>query len=73
MIFPKLAGATALLLAAETSAAAAVLRPRVSGCGIVRDFKGDTHTGKTIESGGLQRTYDVYLPPNYDEVSSPRT
>lgn len=59
-----------MLLAAETNAAA-VLKPRVSGCGIVRDFKGDTHTGKTIESGGLQRAYDVYLPPNYDEVRFP--
>ncbi|QKX63789.1 uncharacterized protein TRUGW13939_10960 [Talaromyces rugulosus] len=38
-----------------------------SGCGIERDFAGQTHTGKSIESSGGTRTYDVYLPPNYDE------
>jgi hypothetical protein len=42
-----------------------------SGCGIERDFAGQTHTGKSIESSGGTRTYDVYLPPNYDEVFSP--
>lgn len=71
MIFPHpLTGVTAvLLLAVETGAASVPLQERAgAGCGIVRDFKGDTHTGKTIESGGLQRVYDVYLPPNYDEV-----
>lgn len=71
MIFPNpLTGATLLfLLATETGAAAVPVQERAgAGCGIVRDFKGDTHTGKTIESGGLQRVYDVYLPPNYDEV-----
>ncbi|KFY41357.1 hypothetical protein V494_03047, partial [Pseudogymnoascus sp. VKM F-4513 (FW-928)] len=67
MIFTSpLAGASLLLLLAETGTAA-VLQPRASGCGIVRDYKGQTHTGKTIESGGYTRTYDVYLPPNYDE------
>jgi hypothetical protein len=74
MIFPNpLTGATLLfLLATETGAAAVPLQERAgAGCGIVRDFKGDTHTGKTIESGGLQRVYDVYLPPNYDEVGAP--
>lgn len=38
-----------------------------SGCGIARDFAGQTHSGKTIESSGGTRSYDVYLPPNYDE------
>lgn len=42
-----------------------------SGCGIARDFAGQTHTGKSIESSGGTRTYDVYLPPNYDEVYPP--
>jgi hypothetical protein len=71
MIFPDpLTGVTVLLLfGAETGAVAVPLQGRAgAGCGIVRDFRGDTHTGKTIESGGLPRTYDVYLPPNYDEV-----
>jgi hypothetical protein len=69
MIFPKpLAGAALLLLAAESSDAAAVKARASAGCGIVRDYKGQTHTGQTIVSGGITRTYDVYLPPNYDEV-----
>lgn len=42
-----------------------------SGCGIARDFAGQTHTGKSIESSGGTRTYDVYLPPNYDEAFPP--
>ncbi|KFY48359.1 hypothetical protein V495_01403 [Pseudogymnoascus sp. VKM F-4514 (FW-929)] len=68
MIFPKpLAGGALLLLAAESSDAAAVKARASAGCGIVRDYKGQTHTGQTIVSGGITRTYDVYLPPNYDE------
>ncbi|KFZ23959.1 hypothetical protein V502_01566 [Pseudogymnoascus sp. VKM F-4520 (FW-2644)] len=61
-----LAGA-ALLFAAESSNAAAVHARAVTGCGIYRDYKGQTQTGNTIQSGGLPRSYDVYLPPNYDE------
>lgn len=43
-------------------------RADTSGCGIARNFAGQTHTGKIIQSSGGTRTYDVYLPPNYDEV-----
>ncbi|KFY68825.1 hypothetical protein V496_00780 [Pseudogymnoascus sp. VKM F-4515 (FW-2607)] len=68
MIFARpLAGAALLLLGAE-SVGAAVMRSRAgAGCGIVQDFKGDTKTGESIKSDEILRTYDVYLPPNYDE------
>lgn len=72
MIFARpLAGAALLLLGAE-SVGAAVMRSRAgAGCGIVQDFKGDTKTGESIKSDEILRTYDVYLPPNYDEVRLP--
>lgn len=74
MIFARpLAGAAFLLFAAE-SVGAAVMRSRAdAGCGIVHDFKGDTKAGESIESGEILRTYDVYLPPNYDEVGALRS
>lgn len=71
MIFPKpLGGASLLLLAVEASAAPSVQARARGGCGIVRDFQGKTLTNKTIVSGGITRTYDVYLPPDYDEVGT---
>jgi hypothetical protein len=60
-----------LLFAINFSKASTInSRADTSGCGIARDFAGQTHTGKTIQSSGGTRTYDVYLPPNYDEVSA---
>ncbi|KFZ20094.1 hypothetical protein V501_00298 [Pseudogymnoascus sp. VKM F-4519 (FW-2642)] len=68
MIFTKpLAGAALLLFAAESAAAAVIRSHAVGGCGIVQDFKEDTKTRESIESDKILRTYDVYLPPNYDE------
>lgn len=72
MIFTRpLAGATLLLFAAESVAAAVVQSRANTGCGIVQDFKGDTKTGESIKIDEVPRTYDVYLPPNYDEVRHP--
>lgn len=65
----SLASVAVLLSAPEfVNASAIQSRADTSGCGIARDFAGQTHTGKSIQSSGGTRTYDVYLPPNYDEV-----
>ncbi|WP_028935402.1 alpha/beta hydrolase family esterase [Pseudonocardia spinosispora] len=60
--------AAALLTAcgspAESSASAG---PRSAGCGHATQIPTDQTVQRTVESGGLSRTYTVHLPPSYQQ------
>lgn len=67
--FPRFAAALAAagaLLALSAPPATAQPRPASPGCGNVAPQPPGTSHDRTISSGGLDRTYRLHLPENYD-------